>query len=202
MPKIAKIYDVFISHAATDAGLALDLANACRANGLAAITFAELLPEKNLSNALREAIVECKAMLIILSRPELTPAMSFELGAAQVWDKPIFGVVSDPTMTNFSPALSNIRIYTAGAIEDVIRAIKLSSKELSDDDRSILGKLYAKIGLSPDELAVEPESLRKVVQRFRANTGKSVSGERLLSELLRMRKQGKLSPLSAKTTRV
>ncbi len=100
--------------------------------------------------------------------------------------------VSDPTFADLPPSLSGIQLYTSGRVEDVILAIKSSGKELSEDDRSLLATLYAQIGVSVDQLALDPTHLGDMVNRFISETGKTVSGERLLSELLRMRKQGKL----------
>lgn len=118
--------------------------------------------------------------------------MAIELGAARAWNKPIFGILTDPTFTDLPSGLSGIHLYTTGRIEDAIRAIESSGKELSENDRSRLAQLYGEIGVSVDRLALDPRHLEELVKRFSACTGKSVSGERLLSELLRMRKQGKL----------
>jgi hypothetical protein len=192
MADVSKTYDVFVSHSADDARLAGEIANACRANGLNAITFAELLPGTNISDALWEALAESRALLAVFSRSGPTPSMAIELGAARAWNKPIFGIVADPTFTDLPPGLSGIPLYPSGRVEDVIRAIKLGGKELSEDDRSLLAKLYTEVGVSVDQLALDPRHLEELVTRFAASTGKAVPGERLLWELLRMRKQGKL----------
>jgi hypothetical protein len=193
MGNVSTTYDVFISHAADDAPLAREIANACRANGLGAITYAELLPAADISQVLWDALAESRALLAVLSRSGPTPSMAIELGAARAWNKPIFGVVADPTFTDVPPGLSGIHLYTSGRVEDVIRAIKSSGKELSEDDRSLLASLYTEIGVSVDQLALDPRHLEELVKRFGAATGKTVPGERLLAELLRMRKQGKLT---------
>jgi hypothetical protein len=187
-----KTCDVFIAHAAEDAALAGDIANACRASGLEAITAAEILPAENVSDALWDALAESRALLAVLSRSGPTPSMAIELGAARAWNKPIFGVVADPTLTDLPPGLSGIHLYTSGRVEDVIRAIKRSSEELTEEDRSLLAQRYTEMGASVDQLALEPRLLQELVKRFTAGTGKAVPGERLLSELLRMRKQGRL----------
>lgn len=192
MADVSKTYDVFISHSTDDARVARDIANVCRAHDLAAFTGAELLPGANLSDALWEALAESRALLAILSHSGPTPSMTIELGAARAWNKPIFGIVTDPTLTELPLGLSGIHLYPSGRIEDAIRAIKVSGKELSEDDRSLLAKLYTAIGVSVDQLALDPRHLEELVKRFGASTGKAVPGERLLSELLRMRKQGKL----------
>jgi TIR domain len=192
MPHVSKTCDVFISHAVDDAPLAREIANACRANGLDAITYAELLPAADISQVLWDALAESRALLAVLSRSGPTPSMAIELGAARAWNKPIFGVVADPTFADLPPGLSGIHLYPLGRVDDVIRAIKSSGKELSEEDRSLLARLYTEIGVSVDELALDLRHLEELVRRFGAGTGKALPGERLLSELLRMRKQGKL----------
>jgi hypothetical protein len=184
--------DVFISHSANDAKLAVEIADACRANGLAAIAYAELSLRADAGDILWEALAESKALLVILSRVGPTPSMAIELGAARAWNKPIFGIVTDPAFVQLPPALSGIELFTSGRIEDVIRAIKVGGQELSENDRTVLVKLYTKLGVSVDQLALEPRQLEELVKRFASRAAKAVPGERLLSELLRMRKQGKL----------
>lgn len=184
--------DVFISHDPKDTKVASEIAAACRANGLDAVTYGELLPVANVGDALWEALAESRALLAVLSRSAPTPSMSIELGAARAWNKPIFGIVTDLTFTDLPPSLSGIHLYPSGRVEDVIRAIKLGDKDLSEDDRSFLAKLYTEIGASVDQLALDPRHLKELVKRFRAGTGRTIAGERLLSELVRMRKQGGL----------
>ena len=60
------------------------IANTCRANGLEAITDEELLASKDLGDALWEALAESRALLVVLSRPGLTPSMAIELGVPAV----------------------------------------------------------------------------------------------------------------------
>ena len=98
-------YDVFISHSATDADLAKEIASASQASGLNAITYAELLPDTNASDALWDALAESTALLAILPRSGPTPAMSIEFGAARAWNKPIFGVVTDPAFSDAYPGV-------------------------------------------------------------------------------------------------
>jgi hypothetical protein len=193
MIETIKTYDVFISNSAGDAKLAAEIASAFRANGLDAFTSAELAPGANISDALWEALAESRAFLAVLPPSGPTPAMTVELGAARAWNKPIYGLVTDPTAARLPLDLSHIRLFTPGRIEEVIRAVKVAGQELTDADRDLLAKAYSDIGISVDQLALQPRHLEKLAHRFSAGTGKSVSGEHLLSELLRLRKQGRLA---------
>jgi TIR domain len=194
MANVSKIYDVFISHSASDATLAMEVANACRADGLEAITHVELQPRADVSDASWEALAESQALLAILSPSGPTPSMAIEIGAARAWNKAIFAVLTDPSSTRLPPALAGTRLYPTARIEDVIKAIKTSVLPLSDADRALLAEVYAAVGVTVDQLALDPGHLAKLVGQFNRSAKKNVSGERLLWELLRMRKQKKLTP--------
>ncbi len=202
MTVLNKACDVLVSHAAGDASLAKNVADALRANGLEAVTDAELLDKgTDASDALWEALSESRALVTILPPTGPTPSMTLELGAARAWNKPVFGIVTDPSAAHVPEWLRGVPVYPSGRIDDIIRAIKQSGKELSDDDRSLLADLYRASGIPVDQFALDPTQLDKFVQRFQTATGRSVSGERLLSELLRMRKQGKLPRVPAGQSR-
>ncbi|MBI1918830.1 MAG: toll/interleukin-1 receptor domain-containing protein [Planctomycetes bacterium] len=188
-----KVSDVFLAHAATDSPLAREVANACRAEGLEVFTTAELSLGVDVGDAVWDALAECRALIVLLSPSEVTSSMWIEIGAAQAWNKPIFVIVTDPSMVRLPPALTGFPLYSPGRTEEVVRAIKQSGQQLSDEDRSLLARLYAEIDESVDELVLKPGPLNGLVKRFRSRSGKKVSGESLLSELLRMRKQGVLT---------
>jgi TIR domain len=192
MAKPKRTCDVFISHAAGDVTFAQEVANACRASGLDAVTVTDLLPGKNPGDALWDALAESRALLTILSPTGPTPSMAIEIGAARAWNKPIYGVVTDPSATRLPPALSGVHLYTIGRIQDIINAIELVDQEFSDDDRSFLIRLYSELGVSVEQLALNLDELGELVRKFKESRGKSVSGERLLSELFRLRKRGRL----------
>jgi hypothetical protein len=193
MTRTNTTYDVFISHSAVDKELAAEIASACKANGLKAFTGVEIASGVSIADALWEALAESRAVIAILSRSELTPSMAIELGGARAWNKPIFGILTDPTRQMPLVGFSNIHLYTAARIADVIRQIQLTGEGLSASDRESLASVYAEFDISIDQLAVEPKQLETLAKRFSRATGKIVPGERLLSELLRMRKQGKLA---------
>jgi hypothetical protein len=192
MADLGKTYDVFVSHSAKDSALALEVANACRASGLEAVTNTELLSGEDVSDALWDALAESRALLTIVSPSGPTASMAIEIGAARAWNKPIYAVVTDPSSTRPAPALSGIPLYTAGRLQDVIKSIRASAEQFSEQDRSILEGLYSDLGVSADQLALEPRKLRLLMERFSKRSGKVMEGERLLSELLRLRKQGRL----------
>ena len=193
MAELGKAYDVFISHSAKDSALAIEVANACRETGLEAVTDTELLPGENWGDAIWEALAESRALLTIVSPSGLTPEMAIEIGAARAWNKPIYAIVTDPASNRLIPALTGIPLYTYGRIQDVIKAIKTSVEEFSEEDRVILIELYSRMGISVDQLILDPRQRDTLVKKFVKKSGRIVEGERLLSELLRLRKQGRLA---------
>jgi hypothetical protein len=187
-----RTYDVFISHSARDAPLARETADACRSSGLEVVTSADLPAGRDVSDALWEALAESRALITILSTSDLTAAMAIEIGAAKAWTKPIYAIVTEPSSTRLPPAMTGIDLYTTGRLEDVINAIQASVKQWTEEDRVFLSRLYSGMDISVDQLAFEPGRRRELVKAFKKARGKTISEERLLSELLRLRKQGRL----------
>jgi hypothetical protein len=57
------------------------------------------------------------------------------------------------------------------------------------------------VGTPADQLSQTPQALRELTNRFNRRAGKQLSGERLLSELLRMRKKGQLPRMRSRPVR-
>jgi hypothetical protein len=192
MAELGKTYNVFISHAAKDSAVVHEIASILGESGFESFTDNELAPGADWSDAIWEALAESRALLAIVSPAGLTPRMGIEIGAARAWHKPIYAVVTDPSATPVDPALAGIPLYTTGRLEDVIRLIRSSAQQLSEEDRLALGELYSEMDISVDQLTLDPRQLAALVKKFAKRTGKAADGERLLSELLRLRKQGRL----------
>lgn len=192
MARKRKTYDVFIAHTAKDAPLASEIANAFRASGLETFTESEIQAGENWNDVLWEALAESKAILTIMSPSGPTAWMGIEIGAARAWNKPIYTIVTDPSFLRVPAGLAGTPLYTTGRLQDVIQDIKSSDEEFSDADRSSLINAYASMGVSVDQLALDPKRLDRLVRSFRKERGRMIGGERLLSELLRLRKHGKL----------
>ncbi len=187
-----KTFDVFLSHAISDAKFAAEVAANCRSAGLSVFATDDLPPGASVTDAIWEALAESLALLAILGPAGPTPPMAIEIGAARAWSKPIFAITPDPSSARLPAAMAGVPLYTLGRIDDVIQSVKSSGRELTEGDRASLTQLYRESGVSVDRLALEPVSLSRLAGSFQATTGKAISGEQLLSEMLRMRKQGRL----------
>jgi hypothetical protein len=187
-----KTCDVFICHSARDAPLAREFALAFHGVGLESVAAFDVPAGSDESDLIWQAIAESRAILVILPPSGLTASMAVEIGAAGAWNKPFHVIVTEPA-TPIPAALKGAASYPSARIDDVIKAIGSAGEALSDDDRQCLIDLYRKVDVSVDELTLQPMTLREIVDGFRARTHKAVPGERLLTELLRMRKRGVLS---------
>lgn len=192
MVKSKDTYDVFVSYSQADKDLAREIAVQCKENRLQAFVAGDMPQGESLGDRLWDALSESRAFVIILSDVGPTPHMGVELGAAQAWHKPVFGVVRDPRTKIPSSSMPGIHLYPAERIDDIIRAVKESGDDFTEPDYVTLAEIYRAINVSVDQLALAPRELEKLARKFNDSTGKLATGERLLSELLRMRKMGKL----------
>jgi hypothetical protein len=192
-----KSYDVFISHTPSDTPLAAQLAETFRINGLEPFTGVNVPAREEFSDTLWEALSECKALLAIFSRSGPSPAMGVEIGAAQAWGKPIYAVSGEAELTRLPISLSHLRFTTSSNIEEVIQEIRRSAELLNSEDREILKTIYVENRVPADRLALHAPTLLKIGEDFQRKTSKRVDAERLLSELLRMRKRGELPRIAA-----
>jgi hypothetical protein len=188
----AKVCDVFIAHAYEDAAQAARIASRFRAEGLAAVTHAELSSASDVGEAVWNALMESRALVLVLSTAGLSPTMTVELGAAWGANKPVYGIIDDPLAKYEGLVKSKVKRYPKESIPDVIHAIKAADREFSDQDRDVLKRLYSQASVTVDRLAAGSTGLEVLAEAFALETGRRVDGDRLLSELFRMRKQGKL----------
>ena len=195
MAIVNKVYDVFVSHSLQDASFAARVSAACLASGLEPFTASELQTDEDREDQIRDALAESRALIAIISPSGLTASMMVEIGAAQAWNKLLFAIVTNPSSARLPSFISDMRLYPSERIDDAIEAIRRADKQLTEDDRALLAQSYLEVDVPVDQLALNPTQLNELVRKFNAGAGKQLSGERLLSELLRLRKQGKLSKL-------
>ncbi len=190
-------YDVFLSHSSRDKDFAADIANRLQAEGLEPFYDASIQVGEPVSQAIWDALAECHAFIVIVS-PESSPdAMGMvELGAAAAWNKPIFVLLNGPASMRLPEALQSYRAYPLNRVDEVLGQIRHNLEPISDDERTVLAETYRDVNVPADQLGQSPRFLRQLVEQFNAKTQKHLSGDRLLSELLRMRKQAKLPRLS------
>ena len=146
-----------------------------------------------MSTAIWDALAECRALIAIISVDATPDAMGMvEIGAATAWNKPIYLVLNGPASTRLPDALKSYQVYPRNRLDEVLQKIRTEFQPLSDDDRQVLADTFKALSIPADKLGQSPKSLRDLTTRFNRKTKKQLSGERLLSELLRLRKKGSL----------
>lgn len=193
---IIKACDVFISHSAADSNVALEVAESLDAVGLQTFHMGTIQPGEDISEAIWEAIAESRALIVVVSPEIAMQAMRFiETGAAMAWNKPIYVLLNGPATTKLPGGLSQYPVYPLNRLDEVIQAIRTSFEPLTDDERNILADVYKDMATPADQLNQSAKLLRHLTTEFNKRTHKALSGERLLSEILRMRKKSYLPRL-------
>lgn len=195
-------FDVFVSHSSRDREFAADVANRLRAEGLQPFYDASVPLGQEISKAIWDALAECHAFIVIVSPDSAPDAMGMvELGAATAWNKPIFVLLNGPASTRLPHALENYQVFPRNRVDEVLTQIRRNLEPITDDEREVLSEIYRDLNIPADRLGQSPRELQQLVSTFNAKTKKQLSGTRLLSELLRMRKQAKLPRLSTRRRR-
>jgi hypothetical protein len=196
MNSTTTLYDVFLSYSMADAEVARRVSSSLRAADLQVFDLAKLGVDENLQESVMQAIAESSALVAVLP-PNGTsnPNIAVEIGAALAWNKPVHLVSTDEHDLRSPSFLSSARVYPPSRVDDVIYAIKQSLRPFSDVDRKTLFRAYAALNVPTDQLVRQPVSVEQLAKLFNRQRPESVSGERLLQELIRNRKRGKLPRL-------
>ena len=199
MATVTKIYDVFISHAAADSHLAAEIAGSLESVGLEPFHAGTVSCEMDIGDAIWQALAECRAVIAIVSPDVFPHAMGMvEIGAAAAWNKPVFVVINGPSSTKLPPMLSSYPVYPVGRLGEVIQQIRTGFEPLTESERSILAEVYRDLKTPADQLSQSSNALRNLTTMFNRTVQKQYSDERLLSELIRMRKKGELPRLGTR----
>lgn len=192
-------YDVFVSHSTRDREFAADVAHRLAAEGLQPFYDASVGIGEDVSKAIWDALAECRAFIVIVSPDSSPDAMgTVELGAAIAWHKPIFVLLNGPASIHLPEALQQFQAYPRNRVDEVLAHIRQTFEPITDEDRELLAEIYSNIDVTADRLSQSPRELQELVNRFNAGANKQLSGSRILSELLRMRKQSKLPRLGSR----
>ncbi|MBI2807007.1 MAG: toll/interleukin-1 receptor domain-containing protein [Planctomycetes bacterium] len=186
MAKVRKFCDAYVAHSARDVELAAHVAEVCRARGLEPMLDRDLPTGPAASDALRRALAESRALILIVSNPELSSDLLVRIGAAWAVKKPVYGLLTETAMNPIPTVLHGVELYPYERVEDVVNAIKARSEQWSEDDRAYLAKAVADLGRSVDTLLLQSPDLQELEKRFKKHVRKSISTEQLMSELLRL----------------
>lgn len=196
MAKNKLAYDVFVAFDRGDATLASKVADAMRSRGLKVFVDTTELPSgTDVEGAIWQAMAESHALVVVLPEQVNLSWLAFELGAAKAWNKPIYAVSAYNSHQNIPVTLRGVEILPITRVDEIGKSIVGTFDPLSDEDITQLGKAYSLIGIPVDQLSLSPQQLMKLVALFNRTSGRQLSGEQVLSHLLRLRKQSKLPVL-------
>lgn len=188
MPKTKKTYDVFLSYPSDLASQAKFIVKKFADAGLIVFDFSEMKPSYNIIEEIWQALAESWAIVALIKPGIMPPSVAVEIGAASAWQKPIYILTEGEGKFNVPLYFSKFEVFKTSEIGKVVQLISKSLSPLSDEERLALVKAYSKLRVPTDKLFMEPGS----IERLKDESGVKISGERIMQELLRLRKQGKL----------
>ena len=193
-------YDVFLSYSLTEARVADLVERTLSEAGLDVFNSAKAEVDGTNRNVLWRALAESSALVAIIPPLRTLPStVSVEIGAAMAWHKAIYVIHTERGHAKLPKYLASFPAYPVSRIDDVALAITRGLVLLGEEDRSVLGTLYSKLGIPTDRLLQEPAAIEEFAEEFNRQRGTHMSGERLLQELIRLRKSGDLPRLRAKS---
>lgn len=197
MSKAPPNFDVFLATRSSndDAG---QVAEALREGGLKVFVASEMTyPGQHIDKAIWEALAESVALVMVLSGADDASSswLAVELGAAMAWQKPIYVLGRSPKQSTLPAFLTGFKVHSLSSASKIAEEIKRGSEPLTDTEREVLIGIYQDLRIPTDQLSRTPSAVDKLTKMFRKVTGEERPAERLLSELLRLRKSGRLPSL-------
>ncbi|QDV38104.1 toll/interleukin-1 receptor domain-containing protein [Tautonia plasticadhaerens] len=200
MTKNEVTYDVFLSASTLDVGVAEVVRRSFESRGLTVFSALEMKAGVRFEDVIRSAMAEARIFVAILTRASMSSAnFAVEFGAALAWGKFIYLLNAGISPRDMPAWLSHYRLAPISELDQVIDAILGAIEPLSEEQAVVLGEAYGAVGVASEQLSSRPSSLDQLTQRFNRRAGTSFSPERILQEVIRLRKRGDLPKLSRKT---
>jgi hypothetical protein len=193
--------DAYLAHDTSDSALAWAVADRLRAAGLttASVHLDGAGTFSLDSQPFRRELFESFTLVVVL-----TPAfvrsgvLPFYLGVADATASPVYVLNADVSQSDVPDYLQRSRYFTEPLWEGlprVVDEIAKASQPLDADAVMALEQVYQEVGVPADQLVASTTLRREFAQMFAKKSGASLSEFRLLRELIRLRKRGKLPRL-------
>lgn len=187
------LYDVFISHSSADSILVRRLETRLNEVNLVTYRHWRSSSDPSVQESMRSALGESRVLVVVLSpRTRRSSMVAVEVGAAMAWQKHIFVLMNNLSQEDVPAFLATYPIYTSNQIRELAEKIKRSAEPLDDVKKTVLLNLYGKYNVPSDQLARKVSVLEDLTIDFNHKTSSVYSPERVLQELIRMRKLGEL----------
>ena len=187
------LYDVFLSHSLKDQGLAKLVASTFDKAGLMVFEYSSIQVGQSFTASIRQALAESWALVVLVTRDSLeSKSLMVEIGMGLAWSKPTLILHDGVDVGQLPSILSGYQVLPLSQIEQVIEQVRNLRKKYDDAQIAALIQVYSDFQTPVDRLVKQPAVLGEIVDSFQQRTGVRASSERLVAELLRLRKQGKL----------
>jgi nucleoside 2-deoxyribosyltransferase len=185
-------YDVFLSYSARAGATAEGIKRACLDAGLTVFTPTDADPSEPLVDQLREGLADARAIFLVVGgTADVSSTSLVELGMALAWHKPVYVLLDGVAESALPEFLRAFQILPVSRLAHAIRSVQ-RDEPFSDEEREILIELYGELGVVVDRLATQPAALNRLTRRFEHQTHSHRTADRLLRELLTLRKRGAL----------
>ena len=192
MPKIKKTHDIFLSYPFDLNSQAKTVIDKFEKAGLAVFAIPEITPSQDILQQMWQALAESWAVVALLESETMTPSVAVEIGAAAAWNKPIYILTERKVLRFVDFDISRYGVYQISQIDKVIDLISKSLSPLNGKEKVALVKAYQELSIPTDQLLLEPTSIERLNKMIWQQSNLRLSGERVMQELLRLRKKGKL----------
>lgn len=189
------IYDVFLVHHPHDDGVAAMVIREFEQAGCG--VYPQLTTPVNLVDGIQmpvmDALVDSSAMVLLLTRTSVESRwFAFAVGVAMAWDKPVVVLHDGIELRSIPEFLNQFQLVPLSNLDRVVQQVQLLRKPLTDSQRDSLASAYRELGVPADQLLLDVKQRRKLASLFSEHEKETVPVNRLLQELIRLRKQGEL----------
>ncbi|HBG27260.1 MAG: hypothetical protein A2Y10_12595 [Planctomycetes bacterium GWF2_41_51] len=196
MSKNKKTYDVFLSYPNGLKTQAVAIIKKFEDAKLVVFDSSDIKLGKNIVEETWQALAVSWAIVTIVEPGNMPPSVAVEIGAASAWQKPIYFILTEAKGKYDMPVyFSKYEVFRISEIEKVIKLILRGLNPLSNDQKEALVRAYLKLRIPTDKLLMEPGYIEQLKKMLQHEANINISGERLMQELLRLRKSGKLAKI-------
>jgi hypothetical protein len=184
---------IYLSFSARDEAAVAKVRHALLDGGCVVVTASDAEAHSSWFSHFKLAMEETDAMVLIAS-PEMvaSPNTAFEYGAAMAWGKPVYTIGAMKLLPEY---LRQTRVVSLARLDELVRELKHEAEPLTESERRILTEVYVDLGVPTDKLFMEPEASAQLVDEFNRRSRSNAGLNRLIRELLRLRKVGALPKL-------
>ncbi len=187
------IYDVFLSHHPQDGGLASMVTREIESAGCGVFSLESLPLGSHIQSQVLDALVDSSAVVVLLTRSSVeSRGVAFEVGVAMGWDKPVYIIHDGLEMRSIPEFLNQFHLVPLSDLPRVVKQIQSLRKPLSNSQRESLIDAFQKVAVPVDQLLRDSKQRTRLSNLFSEQSAEPISSNRLLQELIRLRKKGQL----------